>query len=102
MPFSLASRESSSNVSSSNRTVRAFFVPALTNLTSSTGVSSSANSSLEWVSQNAASSLMVLKVGIRLFVTFGCSCSCSFLVIGVSVYYVVGTLCAPHHLHLEL
>jgi hypothetical protein len=81
MPFSLASLLSSSNASSSNRTVRAFFEWAGTNFTCSTGVSSSANSSLEWVSQKAASSSVVLKVGMRLLGTFGCSCS--FLVIDV-------------------
>ncbi len=66
MPFSLASLLSSSNASSSNRTVRAFFERAGTNFICSTGVSSSANSSLEWVSQKAASSSMVLKVGIEI------------------------------------
>jgi len=83
MPFSLASLVSSSKVSSSNRTVRAFFGLALTNFTFSTGVSSSANSSIEWVSQKSASSSMVLKAGMRLLVIFGCSCSflelCIFL-----------------------
>ena len=45
------------------------------------GVSSFANSSLEWVSQKAAASATVLKDGIRLLVVFGC---CFFLVMGVS------------------
>src|SRR5579884_3359945 len=55
---------------------------ALTNFTSSTGVSSSVNSSLECVFQKVASSSMLLKVGMRFVVSF--ACSCFFLVIDVS------------------